>query len=1287
MINLSSTTIYQSDYTAWTTYQYAKTRLVSTRVYHDIPQWGGAGTEGENYLQTSYGFENYGSGKMGRQNRVETPDGTITRYVFDARGNVLETWIGTNDENASDRYPQGIGPSDNNMVKTASYEYDAAGNMVAATRHADPFQSYATLYQYDWRNRVSDVLSPGDVVTHYEFDNLGRALWTKTYASADFTLSSGELRGQSQNLYDSQGRVYQSRLYEVNPDDGTVGDYLPSYTWYDAAGRTIKTADGNGLSQKTQYDGLGRTVVSYVCFDADEEDYAEALDVSGDTVVEQVRYYYDEASRMIATAAFQRLPDDTATTGALDATNSYATASVVWHDGLGRTVATADFGREDVGSAWTHYFFDGATGALIDANSDGIPDAAQAAPPEPYTPQTQNSMAGIDFQLQLVEYDAAGRAHRTIDNTGRVNETQYDDAGRVVKTIQNYHNGTVEETDADRDVTVEYEYDSFGRLATVIVYNAKGDDGLPFQENVEQQKTRYLYESPINASWQTGVVYPDSEDSLSQNQTTKVWTITTDLGDHVSTTYDRLGRATAKTDQRGVVHEYLFDSAGRLAHDCVTGLGTSGIVDDAILRISTTYDDIGRVETITSHDDPDPGQGSVVNQVAYVYNGWGNLAREYQAHDGAVDPQTTPGVQYGYADGASGGVAKYVRLSQVTYPNGREIEYDYAAGVDDVMSRLSEISDSAGTLAAYKYLGLGRIVEEVYDQVDMKLSYLDSSGNVTGFDRFGRVAEQVWTNWAEDEIDWYTYGYDRAGNRVSKTNELNHDFDEVYEYDQLDRLISALRDDDFDQSWTLDGLGNFAEFDDDGDAQTRETNAANEIESITGGWVTPTYDAAGNMLSAPKSGDETTRIHFVRDAWNRLVAVYADDQGEPGDLIAEYEYDGANRRIEKVVAEDGGGPAHAHYFYNSDWQLLEERFVDGQGTIDYVNEYVWSARYIDAPIVRFHDFGGDGELFLPDDSIHYFTTDANHNVTAWIEGLGSWDVHERYVYSAYGTATVYFSNWTSPTAPYEDGSLYCGYFFDAETANYLARNRYYNAALATWISRDPIGYKGGINLYEYVGNNPVSYVDPSGLIGIFFDGAGQGRGSPTIMRSMYDKYTDAAAIFYTNIWPNNIWANIRKAREIICDTICNTLQGCPPQPTEPVDLFGWSRGAVAVLTLAKILNDEGCTCNGKTFKPIKIRFMGLIDPVATGGYQMVGTNSTVVPPNVGTVFTAYAGQQSRLGWWVFNATHPNPQDSTATSASDATFDYIHENIGFDSATDVQAAIEAAAGAAGVPIKK
>ncbi|MGW8256260.1 MAG: RHS repeat-associated core domain-containing protein, partial [Thermoguttaceae bacterium] len=69
----------------------------------------------------------------------------------------------------------------------------------------------------------------------------------------------------------------------------------------------------------------------------------------------------------------------------------------------------------------------------------------------------------------------------------------------------------------------------------------------------------------------------------------------------------------------------------------------------------------------------------------------------------------------------------------------------------------------------------------------------------------------------------------------------------------------------------------------------------------------------------------------------------------------------------------------------------------------------------------------------------------------------------------------------SPSTPETDGPLYAGYFFDAETRLYLARNRYYNSSTAAWINRDPIGYKGGLNLYEYCGDNPTNRTDPSGL--------------------------------------------------------------------------------------------------------------------------------------------------------------------------------------------------------------
>lgn len=60
--------------------------------------------------------------------------------------------------------------------------------------------------------------------------------------------------------------------------------------------------------------------------------------------------------------------------------------------------------------------------------------------------------------------------------------------------------------------------------------------------------------------------------------------------------------------------------AGRPIADMVTSLGSSGDVDDAVLRIDRAYDDIGRLQTVTSYDTDDPQTSAdVVNQILYVY--------------------------------------------------------------------------------------------------------------------------------------------------------------------------------------------------------------------------------------------------------------------------------------------------------------------------------------------------------------------------------------------------------------------------------------------------------------------------------------------------------------------------------------------------------------------------------------------------------------------------------------------------------------------------------------------
>jgi RHS repeat-associated protein len=54
-------------------------------------------------------------------------------------------------------------------------------------------------------------------------------------------------------------------------------------------------------------------------------------------------------------------------------------------------------------------------------------------------------------------------------------------------------------------------------------------------------------------------------------------------------------------------------------------------------------------------------------------------------------------------------------------------------------------------------------------------------------------------------------------------------------------------------------------------------------------------------------------------------------------------------------------------------------------------------------------------------------------------------------------------------------------FYHAPSGLYLTHYRAYDPVTARWLSRDPIGEAGGVNLYGYVGGNPLSYTDPLGL--------------------------------------------------------------------------------------------------------------------------------------------------------------------------------------------------------------
>jgi len=89
---------------------------------------------------------------------------------------------------------------------------------------------------------------------------------------------------------------------------------------------------------------------------------------------------------------------------------------------------------------------------------------------------------------------------------------------------------------------------------------------------------------------------------------------------------------------------------------------------------------------------------------------------------------------------------------------------------------------------------------------------------------------------------------------------------------------------------------------------------------------------------------------------------------------------------------------------------------------------------------------------------------------------------ERYSYDVFGAPTIYDANY----AEISQSAIGNPYMFtarraDDETALYYYRARYYAFDIGRFLQTDPIGYSDGLNVYAYVGNNPVNLIDPMGL--------------------------------------------------------------------------------------------------------------------------------------------------------------------------------------------------------------
>ncbi len=295
------------------------------------------------------------------------------------------------------------------------------------------------------------------------------------------------------------------------------------------------------------------------------------------------------------------------------------------------------------------------------------------------------------------------------------------------------------------------------------------------------------------------------------------------------------------------------------------------------------------------------------------------------------------------------------------------------------------------------------------------------------------------------------YTYDAlnrpATRKYSRQGKVRND---VLSYNSRNELIGATIGADA-YAYDFDNIGNRKSAAEQGEDWSYLSNELNQYARITQDGTapaepvifTPQYDADGNQTLL----ETQTGIWSVTyDAFNRPIRFTSQDET----IIIESNYDSMGRRVNKKVTQNGAVTLHQRYLYRGYLQIacidMTRSGLNGMWMITWDPTQASATR----------------PLALQKDATWYcYGTDLSKNVTEVYKNNGT--IATAYTYAPFGQVVASGST----TQPLQWSSEY----YDTELGLVYYNYRHYNPKDGRWINRDPIGIKGGYNLYAYVGNS------------------------------------------------------------------------------------------------------------------------------------------------------------------------------------------------------------------------
>ncbi|MFH1146935.1 MAG: RHS repeat-associated core domain-containing protein, partial [Pseudomonadota bacterium] len=491
--------------------------------------------------------------------------------------------------------------------------------------------------------------------------------------------------------------------------------------------------------------------------------------------------------------------------------------------------------------------------------------------------------------------------------------------------------------------------------------------------------------------------------------------------------YDRNNRLIKETRPMGQETAYVYDEVGNLVSKT-----------DAERQTTTyEYDDAGRmtVKKLFSWEIEGEGRPApyVPKVVTFSYNKVGSLT-------GYTDGTTSADYLYDDAHRKSSELVDYgpfdLGYSYAYFKNGRKKSFTSADG-----TTYEYTYDGANQLKSILIPGQGSITYNAYTWTRPKTITLPgNSRKEYTYDPLMRIKAITARDPAEHAFMTYDYKYSPMDNVTEKQTERgNH----VYGYDELYRLTAVDNPVLADEAFTYDPLGNRLT-----DAAVPGMWSYDQNNELLGyGTAVCRYDENGNLI---QKADGAEVLNFFYDVENRLERV-EDGGGSP---VASYYYDPFGRRLSKEV---GGVKT---YFLYSDEGLIGEYNAGGTEIRSY--GYKPGSTWTTNP------------LYMKQGGQYYFCHNDHLGTPTQMtapNGAVVWSAR----YKAFGEAEV------DPGSTVTNNLRFAGQYYDQETGLHYNWHRDYDPKVGRYIETDPIGQRGGLNLYRYAKNNPLLFLDAKGL--------------------------------------------------------------------------------------------------------------------------------------------------------------------------------------------------------------